>query len=187
MVVGKSIRAGPGCARCRRVVAPRIDPVETLADHCAAEPPHHEVAHRGVRPSVLIDAAVLACGALHLGGARAAVLLVETHGAGKIVGRRREALRQHSGILDRHGRALRKERQHRVGGIAEQGNLIAAPLARHRQFPPAPISATAPACRAGRAHGATSARLETAPALRRASRARSSRSRSRFRRRSRRC
>ena len=130
--VGNKHHAALLLANCRRLVAPRVDPVVAFADRCAAETPHHEVAHRGIRAAILIDLSVLARGALHLGGARAADRLVKAHRAGQdrpAVATRRRASTAASSIAIAAPCAMNGS----IGCAASPSkrDLVAAPVSRH--------------------------------------------------------
>ena len=110
-----------------------------------AHHPDREIARQRRGPGEVIDPARLPRGALNPRHPRPAQPRIALHRgrdrrAAFVLGLA-EAFRQHRGILDRHARALRGERQHRVRGIAEQRDRAIGPFAavghgEQRPFPP---------------------------------------------------
>src|SRR5438445_10616928 len=134
----RATRAWAGCRRWwfRTWASPSrppiIEPIVAAQQAIAAHDLEREVAREGCRSLEVIDAAVAARVALRARGAAPAQPLVEAQAHRGIFRMAREAAGEHRRILDRHGAALREERQHRVRGVAQQGDRADAPGVRQR-------------------------------------------------------
>ncbi|CPN78277.1 Uncharacterised protein [Bordetella pertussis] len=100
----------------------------------------HVVAEAPVRVFVGAQPCIVVRYPLHAAGAFGAVVLVQAEGGGMVLqpGLLEDA-RQHGGVLDRHGRALRHVRLHRVAGVAQQHDAAAAPQRQRIAFEQGPF------------------------------------------------
>ena len=91
-----------------------------LQQMLAAHRPHGGIAEPTAWSGKMIAHAIARRRILHFPCAPAAYGAVGSQRTSRIAGLPRKSLRRHGGILDRHCRALRQKRQHRVRGVAEQ-------------------------------------------------------------------
>src|SRR5215470_10906583 len=116
-------------------IEPIITPEQGLAAFLAQRPVSEE-RHWSLE---VVKSSVPARCPLHAGGAAGALTLIGTQRLVRSLRRAAELFRQHISVLDRHGGALRQERQHRMRSVAQKRDRTVAPAAQARAVVQRPL------------------------------------------------